>query len=67
MTLTNRVSVQDTAVRRNDASSVAADADGMERWPQWTARGARHDRLVRQQLVGICLVGLSMAAIAAAA
>ena len=67
MTLTNRVFVQETAIRRKDASAMAADADEMERWQQWTARGARHDRLVRERLVGLCLGGLSIAAIAAGA
>jgi hypothetical protein len=38
-----------------------------ERWRQWMARGAAHDRAVHRRLLRACILGLVVAAIAASA
>ena len=51
---------------RTVEGSTPADQND-ERWRQWLARGAAHDRAVHRRLLQACVLGLIAAAIAASA
>jgi hypothetical protein len=52
-------------LRTVEGSGPADQAD--ERWREWIARGAAHDRAVHRRLLRACVLGLVAAAIAASA
>ena len=53
-------------LRTVEGSSRPSDQND-ERWRQWIARGAAHDRAVHRRLLKVCVLVVSAAAIAASA
>ena len=59
---------QSTAAEQVRTIEGSGPADqGDERWRQWLARGAAHDRAVHRRLLQACILCLVVAAISASA